>query len=147
MVFSIQLLNFRIEIQWGLKSAAKTLHWQDFLEHSIIINSMNGALASVRCSALWPVLYRHRVLIVPGSSFGVIVWPTYHECCSSLGAVHWFLTYFVRKARFYCPWQQKKGPVTNDFFAVTGFCGTKPICQRGFSISSNDVTLSPLINY
>ena len=51
----------------------------------------------------------------------------------------------VNKACFYCPWQQKKGPVTNDLFAVTGFCGTKPICQRGFSISSNDVTLSPLI--
>ena len=117
----------------------------------LIIFKMETALMrlSPRCGALiFDIFYKKSSFLLPlavvlGSLYGPNI---KNVAPASVRCIH-FLTFFDKKTCFYCPWQQKEGPVTNDLFAVTGFCGTKPICQRGFSISSNDVTLSPLIIY
>ena len=132
-IFRSYLYNFRIEIQWALESAATTLHWQQFFDHFLNWNSMNEALASVRCSALWPVLYRHRVLTVPGSSFWVVVWPKYHECCSSLGAVHSFLTHFGKKKLvFTAPGSKKRALSQTTFLLLLGFAGPNLSASEDF---------------
>ena len=109
----------------------------------MIINSLNEALASVRCSFLWPVYIDIAFWLCQAVVLGSLYDQNIMNVApASVRCTH-VCHFLVKKACFYCPWQQKKGPVTNALFAATGFCGTKPICQRGFSISSNDVTLSP----
>ena len=132
-IFRSDLYNFRIEIQWALESAATTLHWQQFLNHFLNWNSMNEALASVRCSFLWPVYIDIAFWLCQAAVLGSLYDQNImNVALASVRCTQFWHILVKKKLVFTAPGSKKRALSQTPFLLLLGFAGPNLSASEDF---------------